>query len=170
MNLMNKVFNFVGKTVLTVLIILLIVYGWVFFEVKILLKNNPEFLGFIFYQQADSSMITTFSEDDIVIVQRDAEYMIGDKIMYMAEDNTHYIRTVTGISSNVVTLGCDNCKLESAEVKTNVVVGKAIGKIYGLGKFINFLKQKWLLITMAIVGIGFVIISQYIQEIPKKIS
>lgn len=167
---MNKIFNFFGRVALTILTILLIGYGWAFFEIKILLKSNPELFGFIFYQQTDSTMISTFSEDDVVVIKKDANYQIGDKIMYMTEDNDYYIRNVTNVSDERVNLSCDNCKLENEEVSKNAVIGKAVGKINSFGKFIKFFKQKWFLITLAVIGFSFVIISQYIHETPKKIS
>lgn len=167
---MNKLLNIIGRIALTILIILLIGYGWAFLEIKILLRSNPELFGLVFYQQSDSAMISSFSEDDIVIVQKDSKYTAGDKILYMTEENTFYVRNVTAITSDVVSLSCDNCKLEHEEVHTNSVIGKAVGKIKNFGKFIKFFKQKWFLITLAIVGFGFVIVSQYIHETPKKMN
>ena len=167
---MNKLLNFVGRVVLTILIIFLIGYGWAFFEVKILLRSNPELFGLVFYQQADSTMITSFSEDDIVIVKKESDYASGDRIMYMNEDGDYLIRTVTSMSDNSLTVSCDNCKMENNEIATNKVVGKAIGKINGFGKLINFFKQKWFLVTLAVIGFSFVIISQYIHEAPKKVE
>lgn len=167
---MNKLLNAIGRVALTLLIMLLIGYGWAFLEMKILLRSNPELFGLVFYQQTDSAMVTSFSEDDIVIVQKNADYTVGDKVMYMTEENDYYVRNVTGINSNAITISCDNCKLDHEEIATNMVVGKAIGKIRNFGKFIKFFKQKWFLITLAIVGFGFVIISQYIHETPKKLD
>lgn len=167
---MNRLLNGIGRIAITLLIMLLIGYGWAFIELKILLKNNPELFGLVFYQQADSSMISIFSEDDIVIVQKGSSYASGDRIMYVTEDNEYYIRTVFSVNDNMVTLACDNCKLENKETNVNTVIGKAIGKIRGFGKIINFFKQKWFLITLALVGFTFVIISQYIHETPKKIN
>ena len=167
---MNRLLNAIGRIAMTLLIMLLIGYGWAFLELKILLRNNPELFGLVFYQQADSSMISTFSEDDIVIVQKNSPYASGDRIMYVTDDNEYYIRTVTTVNGNTVTLACDNCRLETGEINANTVVGKAIGKINGFGKLINFIKQKWFLITLALVGFSFVIISQYIHETPRKIK
>ena len=167
---MNKLLYFIGRLALSILIILLIGYGWAFFEIKILLRGNPELFGLVFYQQADNTMISSFLEDDIVIVKKDADYSNGDKIMYMNDDNKYFIRTVSGITESTVSISCDDCNIDNSEIEKDKIVGKAIGKINGFGKFINFFKQKWFLITLAIVGFGFVIISQYIHETPKKID
>ena len=167
---MNKAFNFIGRIVLTILTVLLIGYGWAFLEIKILLRPYPELFGLVFYHQGDSTMISSFAEDDIVVVKKDAEYTAGDKIMYMTEDSEYFIRNVTNTSAERVALSCDNCKLESEEISSSSVIGKAIGKINNFGKFIKFFKQKWFLITLAVVGFSFVIVSQYIHETPKKIN
>ena len=167
---MNKIFGVVGRVVLTILVIFLIGYGWAFLEMKILLRNNPELFGLVFYQQSDNTMISSFSEDDIVIVMKDSEYTTGDRIMYMTENNEYHIRTVSALSGNSIKISCDDCKLETEEIITDTVVGKAIGKIKGFGKLIKFFKQKWFLITLAIIGFSFVVISQYMHEAPKKID
>ena len=107
---MGKLLNFIGRIALAVLIVLLIGYGWAFLEIKILLKSNPELFGLVFYHQADSTMAASFSEDDIVIVQKNSNYITGDRIMYMTEDNSYYIRTVHKIEANSVILSCDSCR------------------------------------------------------------
>ena len=53
---MKKSLNFIGNFILTLLIILLIIYGWAYFEMKILLKPYPEFFGFVFFIQEDNKM------------------------------------------------------------------------------------------------------------------
>ena len=53
---MGRFVHAIGNVFLTILIMLLIVYGWAFIEVKLLLKSQPELFGYVFYIQEDESM------------------------------------------------------------------------------------------------------------------
>ena len=168
---MNKFVNALGKSFLTVLIILLIGYGWAFFEMKILLKSNPELFGYVFYQYTEDDMMPTLNKDDVAIVQKTSEFSDGDMIMFLnSNDDEYMIRTVVGSETNAAYVTCDMCDNTREAVQRSTVVGRVVGKISYFGKFINFFKQKWFLVTLAIVGFAFVIASQYIHEKPKKIS
>lgn len=166
---MNKTFNIIGKTLLTILIMLLIGYGWAFFELKIMLKPNPELFGYVFFVQEDEKMSPTFDIDDVVVVKKDETYGVGDRIFYMLESGEFKVRTLTNASLANLEVKCDNCSEATSEVGKSTVIGKAIGKIKGFNKFIKFFKQKWFLTAIAILGFAFVIISQYIHETPKKV-
>ena len=166
---MNRFINALGKSVLTILIILLIGYGWAFFEMKILLKSNPELFGYVFYQYTLDDMTPTINKDDVVIIKKDDAFNVGDRIMYLNSDSEYMVRTVSSVSTDAAYVACDMCETKEA-VQNRTVVGRVVGKISYFGKFINFFKQKWFLITLAVVGFSFVVASQYMHEKPKKIS
>jgi len=166
---MGRFLDAMGKSILTVLVLLLIGYGWAFFEMKIMLKNNPELFGYIFYQQNTDDMIPDFIKDDIVVIKKNASYNPGDIVLYLTEDGDYRVETVTyhdAISTSVKCAACD----ENVTVGNSNILGRAIGKISYFGKVINFFKQKWFLVTLAIVGFIFVVVSQYIHDTPKQIS
>ena len=94
---MNKFVNAIGKSVLTVLIVLLIGYGWAFFEMKILLKSNPELFGYVFYQYTSDDMTPTVNRDDVAIVKKADTFDVGDIIMYLSSDSKYMIRTVSSV-------------------------------------------------------------------------
>ena len=167
---MNKFINALGKSMLTVLIVLLVGYGWAFIEMKILLKPMPELFGYAFYQYKDDDMIPVIDKDDVIIVSKDNEFLnIGDTIMYYLEDETFKVRTLKTADEVSVIVTCDLC--EGTEVvQRSTVIGRVVGKFAFLGEFINFFKQKWFLVTLAVIGFALVIVSQYINEKPKKIS
>lgn len=167
---MQRFLNAIGKSMLTFLLILLIGYGWAFFEMKIMLKNNPELFGYIFYQQPDEEMIPDFNEDDVIIVKKNGEYTAGDRVMYIKDNGKSVVRTVAHTDLYSTSLKCATCDEPSATIDNGAVIGKAVGKIVYFGKFINFFKQKAVLITLAVIGFIFVVVSQYVHETPKKIS
>lgn len=166
---MNKFLYALGRATLTFLVILLIGYGWAFFELKIMLKDNPEFMNYVFYQQPDFTMAPGFDMDDIVVIAKGDDFGVGDKVLYLNENDEYKIRTVTDVGAKVTTK-CDNCSFQSEQIDKSVIVGKTVAKVRQVGKLINFFKQKWFLITLAVIGFALVIISQYIHETPKKLS
>lgn len=165
---MKKFLNTLGNILLTLLVMLLIVYGWAFFEIKIMLKSNPEIFGYVFWQENSDDMETDFSIDDIIVVKKNDNYNIGDRIMYLREDGEYIVHYVVAKDTVSTTTKCNTCFENDEPIDNSTVVGRVVGKIKFLGKFINFFKQKWVLTVMAVAGFACVIISQYIHYKPKK--
>ena len=68
----RRIFNDIGNVILTILVLLLIGYGFAFFELKIMLKDHPELFGHTFVLIHDNKMVSDFYKDDIAIVKKDA--------------------------------------------------------------------------------------------------
>lgn len=158
-----------GNVFLTVLVMLLIVYGWAFLELKILLKGQPEIFGFAFYMQETDDMSPQFESKDVIIVKKDDQYKAGDIILYFdGVDSKYKVHQVVAMTEDTVTTKCSKCTAYNEPVSTNNVVGRAIGKVLFMGAVVNFFKQKSVLIGIAVIGITFLAISQYLELKPKK--
>lgn len=167
---MNRFLNIAGRMLLTLLFVLLIVYGWAFLEMKIFLKSYPQLFGYTFYLQTNDEMSPDFNDQDIILVKNFEDYEVGDRVMYMTKDGEYNIRLVTSTEMFTVNVKCATCEENVTSIDKSTVTGKAVGKIKGFGHIIGFFKQKWFLITLAVIGFGFVIASETIHEAPKKIS
>lgn len=168
---MKSFIRALGNILLTVLVIILIVYGWAFIEMKLLLKSQPELFGYAFYMQGDDAMSPEFSTNDVIVIKKDAEYVKGDYVLYLdGEKSVYKVQNVVSITTDQVTTRCLNCSEGDTTVSTDNVVGKAVGKVVFMGKIINFFKQKVVLITIAVVGVAFLVISQYMEFKPKKVK
>ena len=165
---MKKILNILGNILLTILVILLIGYGWAFVEMKIMLKSNPEMFGYVFFQQKSDDMMTDFYPGDIVIVKKNAEYNPGDRILYLDEDSEYNIQTVVSVDSVSTTTKCNTCSMNNPAIDNSQVIGRVVGKFAFLGKFITFFIQKWVIMTVAILGFTCVIVSQYLKSTPIK--
>lgn len=166
---MNKFFRAMGNSFLTIMMILLIVYGWAFIEIKLLLKSQPELFGYVFYMQNETDMSPEFESDDVIIVKKDADYSQGDIVLYFdGKDSKYKIHYVHDITGDEVTTKCAQCDVFNDPISTNNVVGKAIGKVKFMGAIINFFKQKVVLIVIAAAGLLFLIISQILEYKPSK--
>ena len=164
---MKRMLNIVGNVLLTILVMLLIGYGWAFFEIKIMLKSNPELFGYVFYQQKDDDMATDFNKDDIVIIKKNESYNPGDRVLYLI-DGEYRVHTVVSVDNVSTVTKCNTCITNNEPIDNSTVIGRVTGKIVFLGKFINFFKQKWVLTAIAVIGFLCVIVSQYIGNKPKK--
>ena len=167
---MKRFVNALGNAILTLLIILLIGYGIVFIEMKILLKPNPEFFGYIFYIQPDDKMMDDFYENDIIIIKKDAKYRNGEVVFYMGDNNKYYVRRVTNVTDAFTTTKCNACINKEKRIDNQKVKGKAIGKIMLLGQLIYFLKNKVVLIILTAIGFACLIISQYMAYKPRVVK
>lgn len=166
---MGKVVYYLGNSLLALLVVLLVVYGWAFLEVKLLLKSQPELFGYAFFRQDDGSLSPTFESSDIIIVQKDAPYAEGDIILYFdGEDSQYKAQRIVQISSDMITTKCESCAVNNDPIKTDNVVGKAVAKIAYMGAVVNFFKEKAVLITIGVVGAIFLVISQYLEYKPNK--
>lgn len=165
---MKRILNVLGNVLLTILVILLIGYGWAFFEIKIMMKSNPELFGYVFYQQNTDDMATDFNIDDVIIIKKDEKYNIGDRIFYSLGRNEYKVSTVVHKDSLSTVTKCNTCLENDAPIDNSMVIGRVVGKLVFVGKFINFFKQKVVLVSIAVLGFIFVILSQYIQYKPHK--
>lgn len=166
---MGKLVHALGNILLTILVMILVIYGWIFLELKILLKSQPELFGYVFYLQPTSDMMPDIAEKDVVIVKKNDTFKTGDAILYFDGNDSkyklHYVASVD--NGSITTKGAKSSEYNKPISKDNVV-GKAVRKVAFFGTIVSFFKQKIVLITIGICGITFLIISQYMEYKPKK--
>ncbi len=166
---MKSLLRALGNVFLTVLVMLLIVYGWAFLELKILLKGQPEIFGFVFYMQESDDMAPQFESKDVIVIKKGDQYKAGDIVLYFdGKDSTYKVHQVVSLSGDSVTTKCAKCTANNEAISTDNVVGRAVGKVLFMGAVVNFFKQKSVLIGIAIIGLTFLAISQYLEFKPKK--
>lgn len=166
---MKRFLRSMGNVLLTILTILLIFYGWAFVEIKLLLKSQPDIFGYAFYQQKENDMSPEFEVSDVIVVKKDAEFQEGDIILYFdSKDSLYKTHYVVATNSKQTVTKCATCESNNEPINNENIVGKAVGKVLFMGSIIAFFKQKIVLIIIAIVGITFLVISQYMEYKPKK--
>lgn len=163
----RRLFNDIGNVILTILVLLLIGYGFAFFELKIMLKDHPELFGHTFVLIHDNKMVSDFYKDDIAIVKKDAEYNIGDRVLILSSKKGYVLSTVIASDSVSTTTQCNTCSKPEAPVDNSQVIGKAVAKIRYLGKLIRFFKKKIVLFILALLGIGCIVASRFAAYKPN---
>lgn len=166
---MKSLLHAMGNVFLTVLTILLVIYGWIFLEIKLLLKPQPSLFGYAFYQQVEDDMSPEFDTNDIVIVKKGSDYNEGDIVLYFdSKDSKYKVHYVVSKGPSEIVTKCSSCMENNEPVSTDNIVGKAVGKVLFMGAVVEFFKRKSVLITIGVVGVFFLVISQYLEFKPKK--
>lgn len=166
---MSKFARALGNALLTVLVLILIVYGWAFIEMKILLKSQPEFFEFAFYLQKSDDMMPEINMNDVIIIKKNEMYNQGDAILYFDSNDSKYkLHYVVSTDNDTVTTKNAITKEYNSPIRKENVVGKAIRKVAFFGAIVSFFKQKIVLLIIGIFGITFLVISQYMEYKPKK--
>lgn len=153
----------VGNIFLTLLVMLLIVLGFAFVELKMMLKPNIELFGYVLYLQDKDYMAGDFTQDDVIILTKAESVASGDIILYLDAENNFNISKIIGFNDNKVNTKCNTCN-NTKVIETGQISAKAIGKIRGFGKVVNFFRNKVVLISIAVIGFVCIISSQYMNN------
>ncbi len=154
---------------MTIVVLILIVYAWMFIEVKLLLKSYPELFGYVFYLQEGIDMTPQFDMQDVILVKKGEDYQVGDIIMYFdSKDSKYKVHNVVSKDMNTTVTKCSTCEKNDEPITKDHIVGKAVGKVMFMGAIVGFFSQKIVLIIFAVVGVVFLVISQYYELKPKK--
>lgn len=166
---MRKFLRGIGNAFLTIVVLILIVYGWMFIEVKLRLKSYPELFGYVFFLQEEADMSPQFEVQDVIMVKKDEEYKVGDIIMYFdGKDSKYKVHNVVALDRNTTVTRCASCEKSNEPISNDAVVGKAVGKVMFMGAIVGFFSQKIVLVIFALVGVTFLVVSQYHELKPKK--
>ncbi len=121
-------------------------------------RKTPDFFGIKTYIILSGSMEPELTVGDLIIVKEvdEDKLNIGDIISYRDGSNvvTHRIikiNTVNG-TKQYITKGDHNNVEDSGTLTIGSIEGKVIGKLAYIGKFILFMKNKYVLITLAVVS------------------
>jgi len=159
----------IGNFFLTILFLVLLVYLWAFVEIKLLLHPQPSLFGYAFYQKNNADMAPELAEGDVVIVKKGADFQQGDIILYFdSKDSLYKMHYVVSTDSNETVTKCADCSTNNEPIKNENIVGKGVRKIFYMGNIISFFKNKVVLVLIGAVGVGFLVMSQYIEYKPHK--
>lgn len=116
-------------SIITFLLMLLAAYN--FFSVKILKKDYSNLFGYTFFEVVSGSMSPAIEKWDLIIVDLDSEYKVGDIISYK-KDGVYITHRIIEINKNtIITKGDANNTIDNPITK-DMVAGKVV-KIYSGG-------------------------------------
>ena len=133
---------------------------------KFILKSPaPSVFGYATLTVATGSMSGTIEPGDMIVIKKQDEYKIGDIIAYIPEGDkiptTHRIVNYHPDGS-FKTRGDANNTADSEHVTNDIILGKVVKTVSGMGVFATWIRTEgWIYIVacLAIVGLGLFIVT-----------
>lgn len=165
---MRRLLYGLGNFLLTILIIVVVCYGWVYVEQKFMAKPYPEIFDYTFYLVKDNTMAPDLVKDDVVIIDKKAKYDVGDSILFRSADDDKYkVHKIVTYDGSSTTTKCNTCEVEDKPIDSTQIVGKAIAKLSYVGIIIRYLTKKEVLLGLLIGGLLLELLSGLFKYKPK---
>lgn len=123
---------------------------------KIFGKTQPTIFGYSTAVVVSGSMSGSIEIDDLIITRRTENYVAGDVITYMSGNTLVTHRIVRETPEGFITKGDANNVEDREPIAHEVIVGKVVAVIPGVGRWIGFLRTP--LGMCCLVLIGFLLI------------
>lgn len=137
----NKIFRFISRILLLILISLLLglkLYSW---NARTLVGNSmPMPFGLGASVVLSGSMEPEFSVNDLVFIKESNEYKIGDVIVFQ-DDNSLTMHRIISISRDEIITKGDANNIADSPIKHEDIKGKAVATIPFAGIIVQFIKS-----------------------------
>lgn len=136
-------------------------------------NETPDFLGVKTFEIVSRSMGKTINKNDVIVVKEvpENEIQVNDIISFNTgkEIITHRIINIENIDGQefYTTKGDNNRFKDDEKIIYEQIEGKYVFKFSGLGYFMNFLKNKYVLTILFIILIFFLI---HIIKVKKRVK
>ena len=134
--LLKTIFDIV--TILIILLVIIIAYN--FFQISILNKKYSNFFGYTFFEVTTGSMSGTIEINDVVIVKINDNIKENDIITYQLDDTIITHRLIKMEDNQLITKGDAN-NAEDKPIEKKSVIGKVVKTIPKLGIWIKVLSD-----------------------------
>lgn len=155
-------------SVILILLVVLAVYN--FFSVKLFRKDYANFFGYTFFEVISGSMSPAIEKGDLILVDLDTDYEVGDIISFKSGNAlvTHRIVEING--DTFVTKGDANNTVDAA-INKDKIAGKVVKIFNGFGTWIKVVTTPKVMISiiMSIILVGLCFTYLKPDENEKKI-
>lgn len=154
---MKKIISFIikliGYIIFSVLCIAILIMGICYYQINIKKSEYVNLFGYSFFEVISGSMADTINIGDLVIIKlKDYDLNVNDIITYKKNNDiiTHRIVEINGES--LICKG-DNNNTEDAPITRDIIIGKKVYMIQGVGtiKEVLFTSKVMLSIIITIV-------------------
>ncbi len=136
----------------SIVLVILVLYN--FFQIGVLNKKYPEFLGYTFFEVTTGSMKETIQINDIIIVKITDEVQKNDIISYEYNEEVITHRIIGQSQEEYITKGDANNSSDKPVKKTDVI-GKVVKIIPKLGIWIKVFSDLKVVLSIIITIILF---------------
>lgn len=119
-------------------------------------NDHPEIFGWSWAIVISGSMEPEIRVNDLVVIHEEDAYDVGDVITFRSGDSIVTHRIAAQSPEGFITRGDANNTEDKSITKREDVIGRVVGVIPGVGRFIEYLRTP--LGTCCIVLIGFLLI------------
>ena len=183
MSKLKKTFSIVKKAVwgafLGLFCLVTIVTLWLTVDKFILKSPVPSMFGYATLTVETGSMAGMGEEainiGDMIVIKKQKEYKVGDVITYLHEGDrvptTHRIISINREDGSFVTKGDANNSKDPEGVTEDIIIGKVVRKLEGMGVFATWVRTEgWIYIVacFGILGLGLFVLASNDDEEDTK--
>lgn len=154
MKIIEKLLKFIFNIVTILMILLVILVAYNFFQINIFNKKYANIFGYTFLEVTTGSMSGTIEINDIVIIKIHDDVKENDIITFESENNFITHRLIKVEENQLVTKGDAN-NAEDKPIEKSAVLGKVVKIIPNLGIWIKVLSDVKVIISIIITIILF---------------
>ncbi len=156
----SKTFDIIKRLVVGILCIVLLLNIWLLFSKYVVGEELPNVLGYKTAVVLSGSMDPTFSAGDILLYHEEAEYEVGDIVIFKCDGYYVTHRIVGAEGEYFITKGDANDTEDLELLDPSQIEGEMVLIVPRIGSFVNFLTTPLGLLIMILLGV-------VIFEVPK---
>ena len=125
----------IGNIILSILVIAILIMLYCYYQIDIKKNTYVNIFGYSFFEVITGSMSPTIEVQDVVIVKIGQDNInVDDIITYYKDNNVITHRVVSIDEDDLVCKGDNNNTFDSA-IKRDIIIGKVVKIIPGVGTF-----------------------------------
>lgn len=143
------------SVIATILVSLLLIYNlYNMISYKILKKDLATINGYAVMEVVSGSMEPTINIGDMIIINtHDKDLSVGDIITFKDVNNAFVTHRIMSINEDTLITKGDFNNDSDDEFSKDLVVGKYVKRIKGLGRLFTALKSPFVLVMILVIGV-----------------
>ncbi len=155
----------IGNIVLSILVMVILIMLYCYYQVDIQKKEYVNLFGYSFFEVISGSMSPTIEIQDLVIVKITKDDLNEDDIItYIKDDNVITHRIIAKNDDTYICKGDNNNTTDTA-IKSDIIIGKVVKIIPGVGTFKDTLLTPKVLIPFLVT---FLLFGYYFNTLDKE--
>ncbi len=125
----------IGNIILSILVIAILVMLYCYYQVDINKKQYVNLFGYTFFEVITGSMSPTIEVQDLVLVKIGKDNIDVDDIITYIKDDSIITHRVVSIENDTFVCKGDNNNTFDKSIKRDIIIGKVVKIIPGVGTF-----------------------------------
>lgn len=166
---MKTAIKILRGTITVLLILVIAVNGWLAVQRLVLHKDPPDILGYSQLVVTSGSMEPSFSAGDVVIIKAEDQYEPGQVVTFRDSQGQLVTHRIIGTNQGqFITKGDGNNAEDQELLSPQMIVGRMVTFIPGVGSLLMLLSSPVGLVLMLILGILIIELPSIIGGIRRR--